>query len=414
MSDFVTLGDHISIQKGKPPLAIDYVGKQAEPYLNPEYLRGRAQANLAKAGPDAVRAADGNTILLWDGSNAGEFFRAKSGLIASTMAKISPSKAFLSTYFFHVAKHAENYLKAQTSGTGIPHVDRELLEAIRIFCPDINQQQVIAEILDALDTATHETEAIIAKLKAVKQGLLHDLLTRGIDANGELRPPQAEAPHLYKESPLGWIPKEWCASTVAEDFRVDSGLTLGPHRIPRSSGYPYLRVANVHRSRLDLDDVARLEASAAERATKALRVEDLLIVEGHASTEEIGRCALVTDEADGMLFQNHLFRLRANSLAPKFGLLWLNSLFVRSYWRSEAATSSGLNTINRKKLNRLGVAVPPDPEQEEIAACADAADSKLTVEMLTLTKLQQQKSALMDDLLTGRVRVTPLLEAAAP
>jgi hypothetical protein len=63
-------------------------------------------------------------------------------------------------------------------------------------------------VLDTLDTAIHETEAIIAKLKAVKQGLLHDLLTRGIAANGELRPPQAEAPHLYKASPLGWIPKE--------------------------------------------------------------------------------------------------------------------------------------------------------------------------------------------------------------
>ena len=93
---------------------------------------------------------------------------------------------------------------------------------------------MIAAVLDTLDTAIHETEAIIAKLKAVKQGLLHDLLTRGIDANGELRPPQAEAPHLYKESPLGWIPKEWDARSQ----RQRSIACRGPvARIARGRAY---------------------------------------------------------------------------------------------------------------------------------------------------------------------------------
>ena len=76
-------------------------------------------------------------------------------------------------------------------------------------------QPVIAQILDTLDTAIRETEALIDKLKAVKQGLLNDLLTRGIDADGQLRPPQSEAPQLYKESPLGWIPR----SGSAESFQ---------------------------------------------------------------------------------------------------------------------------------------------------------------------------------------------------
>ena len=306
-------------------------------------------------------------------------------------------------------------LTLQQQTTGIINLKFEEYLSAQIEIPKIiGEQQKIAAILDTLDTAIHETEAIIAKLKAVKQGLLHDLLTRGIAANGELRPPQTEAPHLYKLSPLGWIPKEWDTSTVANSFCVDSGITLGPHRLPRSNAHPYLRVANVYRARLHLDDVAQLQASAAEMKSKALRVGDLLLVEGHASVGEIGRCALVTEAAEGMLFQNHLFRLRAISVAPNFGLLWLNSAFVRNYWRNEAATSSGLNTINRTKLSRLGVALPTQSEQEAIATCADTANAKLAAEEYALTKWQQQKSALMDDLLTGRVRVTPLLEAAAP
>lgn len=107
-------------------------------------------------------------------------------------------------------------------------------ETLKWFVPEVPsaQQQKIAQILDTLDTAIHETEAIIAKLKAVKQGLLHDLLTRGIAANGELRPPQAEAPHLYKESPLGWIPIEWDAPKLGYACSlIRDGTHLPPVRV---------------------------------------------------------------------------------------------------------------------------------------------------------------------------------------
>lgn len=365
-----------------------------------------------------IALAEGDVILTKDGT-IGRVARVDSlpgkATINGTMMLIRPERGINYRYLYHVLNGAgfKKLVDDKVSGSSIPHIFQRDMVSLPISFPPIEHQIKLAQVLDTLDTAINETEAIIAKLKAVKQGLLHDLLTRGIDANGELRPPQAEAPHFYKSSPLGWIPKEWSVSTVADDFRVDSGITLGPHRVPRTRAHPYLRVANVHRSRLELNDVALLEASAAEAASKALRVDDLLLVEGHASTEEIGRCALVTEAAEGMLFQNHLFRLRAISLMPKFGLLWLNSSFVRSYWRNEAATSSGLNTINRTKLNRLGVAVPPRQEQEALVSCADATDARVEAENQALSKLQRQKAGLMDDLLTGRVRVTPLLEGAA-
>lgn len=268
-------------------------------------------------------------------------------------------------------------------------------------------------MLDTLDTAIHETEALIAKLKAVKQGLLHDLLTRGIDANGELRPPQAQAPELYKQSELGWIPRGWDLSQVSAEFDVDAGITLGAHRVPRLRPRKYLRVANVHRGRLLLDEIAELEATDGEATARALKPGDLLIVEGHASTSEIGRCAMATEAVRGMLFQNHLFRLQAKRLSASFALHWLNGEYARSYWRCEAATSSGLNTINRSKLGRMLVAVPSLEEQELIVARESACAARLAAEGRYLESLQSQKQGLMDDLLTGRVRVSPLLAAAA-
>lgn len=306
-------------------------------------------------------------------------------------------------------------LSLQQQTTGIINLKfAEYLDA-RIDLPaQLSEQAKIAEVLDTLDTTIRQTEAIIEKLKQVKHGLLHDLLTRGIDANGELRPPQSQAPHLYKDSSLGWIPCSWEPSDVAAEFEVTSGLTLGPHRRPRSNARKYLRVANVQRGRIDLADVAELGASDSEVASRALLPGDLLVVEGHASADEIGRCAMASETVRGFTFQNHLFRLRACRLDAAFGLCWMNSSGVRSYWRQEAATSSGLHTINRSKLNRVLVAVPELDEQHRIVSTVAAMDQRLLCERAQLSKLAVQKSGLMDDLLTGRVRVTPLLANAHP
>ena len=72
--------------------------------------------------------------------------------------------------------------------------------------------QRIAAVLDTVDEAIAKTEAVIAKLKQVRAGLLHDLLTRGLDEHGQLRDPIAH-PEQFKDSPLGRIPREWEAKT---------------------------------------------------------------------------------------------------------------------------------------------------------------------------------------------------------
>lgn len=308
-----------------------------------------------------------------------------------------------------LVQRVRHAMRAESRGTTVKMLDMSGAMAIKIGVLPRPEQFEVVSILDTLDAAIHETEAIIAKLKAVKQGLLHDLLTRGVDANGELRPIEAEATHLYKQSALDAIPKEWMSSSVPAEFAIDSGITLGAHRVPRNRPRKYLRVANVHRDRLELDDIAELEASDSEAREKALAPDDLLIVEGHANTSEIGRCAVADEQVSGMLFQNHLFRLRATRLLPAFALLWLNSGYAQAYWRRHAATSSGLNTINRAKLSLLQVVVPPPAEQRMIAERKAAIATRIEFESQLHAKLKAEKSGLMDDLLTGRVRVTPLL-----
>ena len=77
------------------------------------------------------------------------------------------------------------------------------LRQVTIPSPSLPEQREIARILTTLDNLIEKTEALIAKCQAIKQGMMHDLFTRGIDEHGHLRPPQAETPDLYKQSELG-------------------------------------------------------------------------------------------------------------------------------------------------------------------------------------------------------------------
>lgn len=114
---------------------------------------------------------------------------------------------------------------------------------------------------------------------------------------------------------------------------------------------------------------------------------------------------MVYDDAEGMLFQNHLFRLRPSRMEPDYALLWMNSHYAQRYWEVTCSSSSGLNTINRKMLGRLTVFVPPIDEQRTIVDRALRVKQMLQVEKIKVQKLQTEKIGLMQDLLTGRVSV---------
>ena len=420
MSEFVLLGKHITIAKGKPPEQLPFDGPAAAMYLTPEYLRGGARAFAAKPSRDAVVVADGDAVLLWDGSNAGEFFHGKAGIAASTMARLRADASLDPGYFIHAMKQLEPRLKSQTSGTGIPHVDREVLEGFRLFRPALREQVQIAQVLDTLDTTLRQTEAIIEKLKQVKQGLLHDLLTRGIDANGELRPPQSQAPHLYKESPLGWIPNGWDVRQLQELLSSDDpamrsgpfGSALLKHELV-VSGLPLLGIDNVHMERFD-SNFSRFvtEKKFAELSRYAVKPHDLMIT----IMGTVGRCCIVPADIGRALSSKHIWTItldRAKYL-PLLAMLQINycEWILRQFAKDEQGGI--MSAIRSETLRTLNFPTPPIEEQIEIQARMQAVSVRIDAESIAVRKLRLQKSGLMDDLLTGRVRVTPLLSPATP
>lgn len=292
-------------------------------------------------------------------------------------------------------------------------MSRRELADLRFWLPPLSEQRVIAQILDTVDEAIRKTEQLIAKLKLVKQGLLHDLLTRGIDENGELRDPDRQ-PEQFKDSPLGRIPREWQWQQLGGLAEVAGGVTLGRDLSGSSViELPYLRVANVQDGYLDLSDIKTVRIFRAEESRYSLEVGDVLMNEG-GDFDKLGRGTVWQGEILRCLHQNHVFRVRcrSESLRPWFLATVSESHIGKSYFVRSSKQTTNLATINSTQIKAFQVPLPSPAEQDRIVEALGGIQRRLDAEFEAAKKLRLLKTGLMEDLLTGRVRVTPLLDSA--
>lgn len=293
---------------------------------------------------------------------------------------------------------------------GQTHLYASDVGTIEVPLPPLPEQRRIAAILDTLDAAVRQTEQVIEKLKQVKQGLLHDLLTRGFDDNGELRPPPDEAPHLYKDSPLGRIPRRWSAITLGEvALRIGSGTTPSRSVDAFWAGgtIPWVKTGEVN-----FNEINDTEEHVTERAVQSLGMSlwpsgtVLVAMYGQGATR--GRAAFLsspatTNQACAAVAVN------PDAATPKF----LFQLLRWSYERIRgAAQGSNQSNLSGALLSAILYPIPPVEEQERSSSLLCDLDARVELEKKGHEKLRALKTGLMDDLMTGRVRVNLTGEAA--
>jgi len=337
--------------------------------------------------------------------------------INGTMMLVRPLRKLSYRYLYHVLNgHGfQKLIDDKVSGSSIPHLFQRDMVELEVDLPSTDQQTKIAEILDTLDAAIRGTEAVVAKLKAMKQGLLHDLLTRGIDANGDLRPPQPEAPHLYKETPLGWLPKEWDTCEMQDLLApVDPAMRSGPFGSALlkeelvSEGIPFLDIDNVFVERFDRNYKRFItNGKFLQLRRYAVRPGDLMIT----IMGTVGRCCLVPEDVADALSSKHTWTisLDQSKYSPYLAMLQVNySDWVLRHF-SKDQQGGTMSAIRSETIRSTMLPVPPRYEQDGVEAILTELSTRLREEQTMLEKLRLQKSGLMDDLLTGRVPVTPLL-----
>lgn len=161
-------------------------------------------------------------------------------------------------------------------------------------------------------------------------------------------------PETWEWAPLGWL------------AAIKGGIQKQPKRAPKNNSYPFLRVANVLRGRLDLSEVHRIELFEGELATYRLKPNDLLVIEGNGSISEIGRSAIWNGEINNCVHQNHIIRVRCLEVDPAYIDLFWNSPIGSHEIAELAVTSAGLYNLSVGKVSAFPVPIPPAEEQREI------------------------------------------------
>jgi len=330
------------------------------------------------------------------------------------LALIKPRKNVVNPIFLSkqlASADVSSYFSRMAAGSTRYGLSNGAIGRTRIPLPPLFKQNKIAVVLQTVDTAIEKTEALIEKYQQIKAGLMHDLFTRGIGADGKLRPPREQAPELYQQTPIGWIPKEWEIHKLgyALESVVDGpfGSNLKTEHYVVDPGVRVVRLQNVSEFVYNDSDKAYVSGQHASFLLRNKVVGgDVLIAGLGEERYPVGRACCYPDDIDPAINKADCFRARCNPnvMKNRFFMLVLNSEMARSQIRryEQGVTRPRINTGN---LKRLSIGVPDIDEQAQIVAKFDTAQSAIQVEQNNLEKLRQQKLGLMHDLLTGKVRV---------
>ncbi len=169
--------------KGRKP---NQEGENLIPYINTEYLRNNKITEYSCLPTKEFLIKEEDILVLWDGSNAGEIFKGKYGVLGSTFVKLNfaSEKKFYKFFLFYYLKYkAEPCLKLNTQGTGIPHVDRNILLNSKIPLPPLEEQKEIAKRLKAIDDQIENLKKQKEHLQKVKKKFMDLLLTGKLRVN---------------------------------------------------------------------------------------------------------------------------------------------------------------------------------------------------------------------------------------
>lgn len=269
-----------------------------------------------------------------------------------------------------------------TEETRMPRTSWARLKTHPVYLPDLVQQRRIAEILDAADGQLAAVQRVLAKKRYIEFALAGRMWHKP-STGGTTRP-------------------------LSEVASISAGLTLGSEPSgPDSVEFPYLRVANVQDGFIDTSEMKTARVLRSEIERYAVRPGDVLLTEG-GDFDKLGRGAMWDGHISPCLHQNHIFRVRCrrNAILPEFLASYMSSPTGRRYFLNIAKQTTNLASINSTQLKVMPVPVPSVEEQLRLLGPLLMARSESANQEAELNKLKLLKQGLMEDLLTGKVRVT--------
>jgi len=403
--------------KGKNPDTFVDSGSGGIPYITTEYLRKGSTDYFVDSYKGLVKVFDDDILLLWDGANAGEFFDGKEGVLGSTFAKFNLISNNYKNYLKYCLRAFESYLKANTTGMGLPHVNSEILKSLLLNLPtNILDQQKIANFLDIktaeFDTIISKKEKLIKKLEEAKKSLISEVITGKVKiVDGEL---VDRKPEEMKDSGVEWlgmIPRDWEVKKLKhlavlngrigfrgyskEDLvdEPEGALTIGATQVDENGN-------------IDLTDPVYISwKKYYESPEIIIKQYDILLVQRGSTTGKIGIVNILPKEAT---INPSLIIIRSvqNIIHPKYLFYFLISYYTDAYFNSIISTTA-IPMISQYQAMNTNILLPSLLHQKTIIQYLDNAsnkiDSTITKTKQQITKLKEAKQSLISEAVTGKI-----------
>ena len=375
------------------------------PWLKPDDLCGtikesQAKVFLSPAGKLETRILPANSILLCCIGSIG-----KIGFVSTECASNQQITALIIKhgfwrYFLYVLRIAEEELMSLSVGNVVFILNSERLGSLKIPFPPLKTQRKIADYLDEkcgeIDATIAKQKESIEKLKAYKQSLISETVTKGLDKSAPLKPSGIKW--------IGDIPDDWEVRRLKGLGEQTIGLTYSPQDITDNLGTLVLRSSNIQNGRLVLDRDDNVYVSI-DVENKILKDEDILICSRNGSRNLVGKTAFVITYGKKLSYGafTTIFRSKYNRF-----LFYVFNAGVFEYHLASYNTST-INQLTTSMLNEIRVPLPPLKTQRKIADYLDSKcsqiDKYITEKQNIIQKLDAYKKSLIFECVTGKQKM---------
>jgi len=339
----------------------------------------------------------GDILMALSGATTGKFGKYQSETPVLFNQRVGRFKVLYEQklhegYLYQILHGISVQVLEQAYGAAQPNISTKDLERFPLLLPLLSEQKKIAAILSSVDDAIQSTQAVIDQTRRVKQGLMQQLLTRGIGHN------------RFKQTEIGEIPEEWDVVQLSDIGTLSSGST--PLRREKSyfcntGGHYWVKTMDLTDGIVLQTDEKITDKALAETSCK-LNSPGTIMIAMYGGFKQIGRTGILKMSAatNQAICCIDLNRNREN---PEFCNIWL--VGNRYRWKTIAASSRKDPNITKKDVSQFPLPLPTIEEQQNIVTIFQSLDNQLFSAESELKLLKLLKRGLMQDLLTGRVRV---------
>jgi len=289
-------------------------------------------------------------------------------------------------FIYYTLLNERNSLAYVSQGSTFDAINGKELRNLSLLIPSLPEQEKIAAILSSVDDAIQATQAVIDQTRRVKHGLMQQLLTRGI---GHTR---------FKQTEIGEIPEEWLEGTFGDYLKEIKGGGTPSRKKPTYWGgtIPWASVKDLNGVYLRNTEEYITQEGLNNSASNLIPAGAVII----ATRMALGK--VVRFSCDVAINQDLKALFPKKELSSDYLFYWL---LLQASLIETLGAGSTVKGIRLETLRALKLMLPPIDEQKKIVAILTGVDEALNIEQDKMLQLHKIRKGLLQDLLTGRMRV---------